>query len=136
MSALRKLGASDCAFTAEPIEPSPANPFGRKPQHTEKRLDRRHVYFIQPVDGGLIKIGVADDPHGRLAVLQRMCPVALEIVGLIPNAGQAVETELHRRFAYARMHGEWFVPLSGLLDYIAEHASSPQARPSWWRAEW
>ena len=87
--------------------------------------DTRSVYFIRPVGGGLIKIGVAGDVHVRCASIQLMCPVVLEIVAIIPGLGQQFEAGLHKRFAHARRHGEWFEPVPELLTYIAENGVRP-----------
>lgn len=77
------------------------------------------VYFVQGVDGGRIKIGVAAHPRDRLAQLQSMSPVDLRILA-ITHGGYAREAELHKRFAESRAHGEWFEPTSDLLELIEE----------------
>lgn len=82
-------------------------------------VDRRAVYFIQAVTGGLVKIGVATDPVARLAEIQRMCPVPLRILGVLPGVGQARESSLHRTFASDRQHGEWFRPSPELMRIVA-----------------
>lgn len=83
----------------------------------------RSVYFVQSVDGGLIKIGIASNVAARLSGMQTGSPVKLRVIGVIPDARSTVEAELHERFATARRHGEWFEPTPELLAYIAEHAS-------------
>lgn len=83
----------------------------------------RSVYFIQPVGGGRIKIGVSGSPESRLAMLQTGSPVDLRIVGLIPDAEPGTEPDLHARFAHLRVRGEWFEPAADLLAFIAENAS-------------
>lgn len=82
------------------------------------RVDRRCVYFIQAVDGGLIKIGVAQDPESRLLEFQVGCPVELRIVALT-EGGRELEKRLHQRFQGYRKHGEWFEPCEELLSLIA-----------------
>lgn len=67
-----------------------------------------HVYFIQSVRGGPVKIGTARDPESRLLSLQTAHPYPLRIIGLIPHGGVRTERLLHRRFADHRMNGEWF----------------------------
>jgi hypothetical protein len=86
----------------------------------------RNVYFIQPVGGGLIKIGIAADVAARLALLQTGCPIELRVIGVIPGAKATTETALHHHFAAARVRGEWFEPTPELLAYIAEHAEVPR----------
>ena len=124
-SALERMGAADCVLTAErPCPPASASPFGAPPRPAgPKRHGDRSVYFIQPVDGGRIKIGVSGNPEIRLRDLQTGSPVDLRIIALIPDAAPGTEPALHVRFAHARAHGEWFDPTPDLLDYIAEHAS-------------
>lgn len=79
--------------------------------------DRRSVYFIR-ADNGLIKIGVAADPKDRLHTLSTMSPVGLSLIAVIPDAGAKGESNLHRKFAAHRSHGEWFRPAPELVDYI------------------
>lgn len=88
------------------------------PRRPKAKQDTRSVYFIQAVSGGLIKIGVAADPVARLAEIQRMCPVPLRILSVLPGVGQPGEAALHRRFAAARRHGEWFEPTAELLREV------------------
>lgn len=76
------------------------------------------VYFIQAAQGGPIKIGRATDVRARFKAIQACCPVPLKILCVIPNGGHKVETELHRRFALFRLHGEWFDSTAELLAYI------------------
>jgi hypothetical protein len=86
------------------------------------------IYFIQAIEGGLIKIGLAADPKKRLAAMQAGCPIQLRVLGLIHGADLFAERRLHRLFTADRRHGEWFEPSSQLLTYIAEHADSEAAR--------
>jgi hypothetical protein len=81
------------------------------PPRTDGR-DGRFVYFLQSADRhGPIKIGVANSPSRRVAVL-----------GVIPAVGQPGEARLHQQFAAHRLHGEWFEPTAELLAYIAANA--------------
>lgn len=89
------------------------------PRRAKLDQDTRSVYFIQAVSGGLIKIGVATDPVARLAEIQRMCPIPLRVLAVLPKVGQPGEAALHRRFAGARRHGEWFEPTPELLREVA-----------------
>jgi hypothetical protein len=82
-------------------------------------VDEQVVYFIQSVDGGPIKIGIAMSPLERLGQIQNMSPVKLRILKT-SRGGQRLEKELHRQFAADRLHGEWFAPTKQLLDYISE----------------
>lgn len=86
------------------------------------------VYFVQGVDGGPIKIGVATDPKRRLATLQHGSPVLLRALIIMPG-GFEMERQLHRLFAAGRMHGEWFDPdTPGLMEYIQEQRLRLAAR--------
>lgn len=72
--------------------------------------DGLSVYFIQPVGGGLVKIGVSYSPHARLSALQIGCPVELQIIKTIPAVRNKTERDVHRAFAAHRVRGEWFSP--------------------------
>lgn len=67
------------------------------------------IYAIQAETGGPVKIGFAQNPPERLRGFQAGCPIPLRIVGQWRCRDQyGMETRLHRRFASARLHGEWF----------------------------
>lgn len=81
-----------------------------------------YIYFIQPVAGGLIKIGRADDPEQRLKNLQCGSPVKLRLCSF-HEAPLDMETRLHLLFSRYREHGEWFKPcplLAGIAGAIAD----------------
>lgn len=75
------------------------------------------VYFVQAADGGLIKIGIANDLRSRLKSLQAQCPVPLRCLAALPGYRE-LEIELHDRFSAHRRHGEWFEPAPELLELI------------------
>lgn len=75
------------------------------------------IYFIQPVSGGLIKIGYAINPQKRLAEIQRMSPATLRILATI-EGDRKREAELHRQYASLRIYGEWFRAEKRLLEFI------------------
>ncbi len=62
-----------------------------------------------------IKIGITNNPKGRLADLQRMCPVRLDMLAMI-EGGLELERELHSHFDVFRTHGEWFKAEKDLID--------------------
>lgn len=72
------------------------------------------VYFVAPVDGGLVKIGFSVNPDMRLRELQVGSPVQLDMIGKWRGT-EADEVALHEWFAEARKHGEWFSPWKGLM---------------------
>lgn len=70
------------------------------------------VYFIRM--GDLIKIGYTSN------LIQRVQGLSLtmgHVLVAIPGAS-ALESELHRRFAEYREHGEWFRAVPEILDYV------------------
>jgi integrase len=94
----------------------------RKPAMTkmDSSLKTCWTYFIQSLDGGLIKIGYTEqEPETRLMNLQTGSPQKLQIIGL--TVGNR-ERELHSIFKHLWSHGEWFHPANELLDYIREEA--------------
>ncbi len=77
------------------------------------------IYFAQADGIGHIKIGFTDgeDALGRIDTLQTGSPVPIRLLGTIPGSMED-EKNLHRRFAGARVHGEWFQPIAELLGLI------------------
>jgi hypothetical protein len=76
------------------------------------------IYLIQAEGVGHIKIGFTDgDPMVRLAMLQTGSPVVLRLLGTLPG-DETAEKNLHRQFASARVHGEWFKPVAELLALV------------------
>lgn len=83
----------------------------------------KYVYFVQAKTLGLIKIGVATEPHDRLYTLRISSPDELTLLGVIrDDAAFGHEHGLHRRFAEHNSHGEWFRPAPAILAYIEQHA--------------
>lgn len=76
------------------------------------------VYFVQGVDGGLIKIGFATNLKFRVETMQTGSPVILKVLHAIKEVDRSTEIELHERFACYRIRGEWFEPCRELLEYI------------------
>lgn len=76
------------------------------------------VYFIQPIEGGLVKIGFTTGlAIDRLASLQTGSPVRLRIIGTMRGT-VLDEQRLHGLFAEEREHGEWFRPTERLLAWV------------------
>lgn len=74
--------------------------------------DRREpslVYFIAPVEGGRIKIGITASIEKRLPHLRRMSPVDVDLIACAPG-GRDLEAAYHTLFCNERAHGEWFNP--------------------------
>lgn len=75
------------------------------------------VYFIAHAGTGRVKIGITGDPFRRLRQIQTHSPVALKIVGVLPNL-EGLEREIHAHLSQTRLHGEWFDPSQELRDII------------------
>ncbi len=78
------------------------------------------VYFISDEDG-YIKIGVTNSIESRVAQLQTSSRQELRLIAKVPG-DFTTESELHQRFAHARVRGEWFRPAPDLCDFIKEVA--------------
>lgn len=65
------------------------------------------IYFVQPVWGGPVKIGLTANLRSRLDAMQAMSPLPLRVLAVQPGDRDR-EIELHQRFAPWRTHGEWF----------------------------
>jgi len=76
------------------------------------------TYFIQADSGGPVKIGKTGNPEQRLKDMQTGSPVKLMIIHII---NEDVESQMHRRFAKHRIHGEWFKPEGELKKYLGQH---------------
>lgn len=64
------------------------------------------IYFIGPADGP-VKIGFASRLAVRLKDLRLANALPLEVLASVEGPPR-LEREYHRRFASARLHGEWF----------------------------
>lgn len=82
------------------------------------------IYFIRPVSGGPIKIGVSKYVGQRLLQLASWSPVDLEILATTPG-NLYDERAVHRAFAGQRLHREWFAPSPELLALDALNAGDP-----------
>lgn len=67
------------------------------------------IYFIQAGEDGPVKIGKANNPQKRLAVLQTGSSDRLYIRAVL-DAPDEAEKHLHKTLAGAKMRGEWFSP--------------------------
>lgn len=91
------------------------------------------VYVIGSPGSSTVKIGRSINPKRRLSEIQAMSPVPLAILA-VHVGDHEVETYLHRRFASARQHGEWFTfevdPLRAVSEAVQEHAEEKKALES------
>jgi len=83
------------------------------------------VYFVAQVEGGPIKIGFSRNLHGRLSALQLSNATELKLL-LAIHGTLETEKEFHKRFAFCRLHGEWFKPHPQLTNFIRLQAASKQ----------
>lgn len=86
------------------------------------------VYFLRQPYNGRIKIGYTTDFAGRLTALEIGAGCQLELLAVEAGTRER-ERELHHRFAGARVFGEWFEPVEGLMEHI-EALGPPQYRES------
>lgn len=87
-------------------------------------MTEERVYVIGTPGSRTVKIGRTVDLKKRLAEIQRMSPVPLEVLWSTPG-GHELETQLHRHFRTLRSHGEWFTfpgaPVPTIQDGVASH---------------
>lgn len=81
------------------------------------------VYFVQPVNGGPVKIGCSKMPRARLSSLMAWSPFKLRLLATAPG-DYVSEGQLHRRFEADRLHGEWFRPSPDLMELIDRVAAT------------
>lgn len=94
------------------------------------------IYFMRRVDGvGPIKIGCSSCPKGRLAVYDEWSPEKLMLIATAPGTF-ADEARLHRQFASARLHHEWFEATPELLSVVAKVASTGNLPPASSNDKW
>lgn len=76
------------------------------------------VYFMQPIDGGPIKIGYSENVDRRRAELEAHFGRSLAILAVV-EGGRKEEREMHDRFSHLRMEGtEQFKPARDLMEFI------------------
>ena len=80
------------------------------------------VYFLRSPRTGLIKIGRTRFLQSRLADLEHQYQETLEVLGVLPDALDSHEADLHRAFRRSRMQGEWFEPTKELMHVIKARA--------------
>lgn len=97
------------------------------------------IYYIGSAETGRMKIGyTAGNPVKRLRALQTGSPTKLALFAMHPGTPE-LEQKLHRQFADARLHGEWFDASDELLIHltsvcaltIAISKGAGEEPPSW-----
>ena len=79
------------------------------------------IYFIADEHLRLVKIGTSRKVASRFDGLRNSSAVPLRLLGVCAGGTQE-ESELHKRFAHVRRHGEWFELSEELAAYIAVNA--------------
>ncbi len=65
--------------------------------------------YVLSIGDGAQKIGISDDPIGRLAMLQTGNPYRMTVIlSLEVDNALMVERAVHKELARFRIHGEWF----------------------------
>lgn len=78
------------------------------------------IYFVQPVEGGLIKIGTTKNFSERRKTLEQKHGVSFVLLAALPGSYEK-ESELHARFGHLRLdRSEMFSPEPELLEFIHE----------------
>jgi hypothetical protein len=90
------------------------------------------IYFAQDESTLHVKIGFhgGEDALERIKSLQTGNPSPLVLLGTMPG-DRDTERRLHRDFAAARVAGEWFRPVAGLLALIISPAPTPVQSAPW-----
>jgi hypothetical protein len=78
------------------------------------------IYFIQGSTGGAVKIGYAKDVSIRLKSLQTGYPDTLIILCAVPGSPMN-EKFLHNKFSNHKLQGEWFKPVSEILEFAEKY---------------
>lgn len=84
------------------------------------------IYFIR--SGDFVKIGVSDNPRGRIAAIQTSNPNPIEVLGIVPGSYE-LEAELHQRFAHLRHKNEWFRDTKPIRQTIDDLLSKQRLDP-------
>jgi hypothetical protein len=95
------------------------------------------VYFIQAVEGGLIKIGVSTNVKHRAKTFGMAARKPMRVLAVM-KGDRLTEWGLHKRFAHLLAEGkEWFSPGQDLLDFIAAEGTPSDfvyEPGTWWKA--
>jgi T5orf172 domain len=79
------------------------------------------VYFLRDpgdvVEKACVKIGTSTDVSARVSGGQTMNPRELFLIGSVPG-DRELEADLHRKFRYLHVRGEWFEATTELLSFI------------------
>jgi hypothetical protein len=77
------------------------------------------IYFLQPVDGGPVKIGYSADVATRHRQLETRYGLSLALLATMPG-GRSEEQAIHDRFSHLRFgRTEQFKPSHELMEFIS-----------------
>jgi hypothetical protein len=98
----------------------------------EGGVSKRFVYFMEATtasDIRAVKIGVANNPRGRVRDLQCGSPTKIKLLAFV-RGDERLERKLHLTFESIALHGEWFArvgKLDFLLNYVEGYAEENAA---------
>lgn len=76
------------------------------------------IYFMQPVEGGPIKVGSSENIEARRKQLETHYGRSLSVLATIPG-GRKEERKIHERFSHLRLgRTEQFRPAPDLMEFI------------------
>ena len=78
------------------------------------------IYFIRGKESGNIKIGYSTNPKQRKANLQTANYEELEFIGLMDGTIKD-ESKLKKIFLEFNIRGEWYRPVTEILNYIEQN---------------
>lgn len=84
-----------------------------------------YIYFIRSGKEGAIKIGITYDVLDRMEKLQVGNPEELILLGLM-EGDKETEQRIQLSFSKCLIRGEWFKPVSTLLEFIKKRAKFPK----------
>ncbi len=94
------------------------------------RVPSEFVYFIWSERLQMVKIGMASNPHKRLASMQTGSADRLRLLSYIKtDAAPELESRLHYAFWRDRMHGEWFHGSRDILEVAGDPSDAPADQP-------
>jgi hypothetical protein len=80
-----------------------------------------HVYFIEMVGHGFVKVGTTIHPVERAGAIKGWCPYPLDILAQV-EGGVFAEAMVKDQFRDLRHQGEWFFLTEGLRSFIEDVA--------------
>lgn len=86
-----------------------------EPKERTEKIVQGWIYFVE--SGDRIKIGYSSSLTRRMKNIKHGSPFPTELL-LYIDGSMADEKALHKRFAKARLNGEWFAKSSELMKFI------------------